>query len=177
MGFRKQWGRLLATAAAALVTVPLSLLAVLSPDASGVAAAAPRPAVAAVATPAFGLSSDLDSKSVAMVFVRERDGRADNAGKAQCAAPTTVDKHIAANDPGAYPDWHRPGRPPRPSLDGTALSGAGGVDVEAGGTGVLENSPDDASDRIARHRATRYRADVDPAAHVPIRDMTQETDA
>ncbi|HET6532837.1 MAG TPA: hypothetical protein VFH03_19795 [Actinoplanes sp.] len=130
-----------------------------------------------MAMPALGSSSDLDSKSVAMVFVRERDGRAGNAGKAQFAAPTMVDGQFAAKDAAAYPEWHRPGRSTTPSLDGTAPSAAGDVDAEAGGTAVLENSPADASDRVTCHRATRYRADVDPAGHVPIRDMTQETDA
>ena len=173
MGFRQHWHRLLTVAVAAVVTVPLSLVTALPPD----AVAAPRPAVPVVAPPKAGAPSDLDSKSVAMVFVRERDGRAPNAGKAHFAAGTMVDGQFAAQGAGAYPEWHHPGRSATtPTLDGAALSGAGDVDAEAGGPAVLESSPEDALDRVVCHRATRYRADVDPATHVPIRDMTQETD-
>jgi hypothetical protein len=194
MGFRQQCRRLLVTSAAAVVTLPLSLMTPLSPGSPDIAAGSPRTPVPAVAPPTLDAPSGLDMKSAGSVFVRERGGPAPNAEKAHFATdsavhgqfPVTDDNRVVgvalmaqSGDSGRDAKWHRSDVPIKTaSLDGGgALTAAGDADAEAGSTTAPEIVPDDSWNRVACHRAARYRADVDTAFHVPIRDRTQETDA
>jgi hypothetical protein len=82
-----------------------------------------------------------------------------------------------SGDIGGPAEWQRSDAPAQPAcLDGGPPTATGDGDADAS-TAAPATDPDESPDYVARRRAAWYRADVDPAFHVPIRDMQQETDA